>query len=72
MESHHCTCFYITKLVLASSGVAICIEELGSGSFILREVGIGSSLVVLLVIVKNVVGFRSEELVQLFILKDGI
>jgi len=72
VESHHGTAFNIAELVLACGGVGVCVEELGSGGPVLGEVWVLSALVPLLVEVEDVVGLRSEQLVQLLVLEDSV
>ena len=72
VESHHSAGLNITELVASSRGVSICVEELCYGSAILREIGAVSASIPFLIVVKNMIGGRGEELVELFVLEDLI
>jgi len=72
VQGHHSARLNITELVATGRGVSVGVEELGNGSAILREIWAVSASVPLLIVVKNVVGGRGEELVELFVLEDLI
>jgi len=72
MECHGCSTLEISELVFASSGVAIGVKELSHGSSVFREVWVFSSVVPFLIVVDNVISLWGEELVDLFVLEDGV
>ena len=72
VQGHHCTRFNIAKLVAASGGVAVYVEELGYGSSTLWEVWVLEALIPLLIVVEDMIGLRSEEFIEFLVLKDRI
>lgn len=72
MESHCSSTFDIAKLVLASWGVAVSVEELGKGSSVLREEGVASALVPFLVVVQHMICLWGEKFIELFVLENLI
>ena len=72
VKGHHGTALNIAKLVATSCSVAVGIEEFGNGSFILREIGILTALIPLLIVVEDVIGGWGEELIKLLVLEDLI
>ena len=72
MKRHCGTALNITELVAARGSVAINIEELGNILSVLGEERVVASLFPLLVVVHDVVGFRSEKTAEPFVGKDRI
>lgn len=72
MECHSCSTLEISELVFTSGCVAIGVEELSHGSSVFREVWVFSSVVPFLIVVDNVISLWGEELVDLFVLEDGV
>jgi hypothetical protein len=72
VQCHCSSTFYISELVEASCGIAVSVEELGYWCSVLREEGVVSALIPLLVIVDDMVSLRGEEFVQSLVLEDLI
>ena len=72
MKSHHCSCLNISKLVFTSSGVWVYIEEFSHRCSVFREIWVIESLIPLLIVINDMISFRSEQFIELFILKDLI
>ena len=72
VERHCGTALNIANLVAARGRVAVNIEELGNILSVLGEERVVASLFPLLVVVHDVVGFRSEKTTEPFVGKDRI
>ena len=72
MQGHHSSTLDVSELIAAGCGVHISIEELGHGGAVLWEVGVGSTLLPLLVEVHNVIGCGTEKFVKFFVFEDLI
>lgn len=72
VEGHQSTALNVSNHILASGRVRVRVEEFSNWGAVLGEVWAISALVPLLIVINNVVGCWSEELVELLVLKDGI
>ena len=72
VQGHRGSALKIAKLVPASGGVGIGVEEPGNRGTVFREVWAVKTLVPLLIVVNNVVSIWREELAQLFVGENSI
>lgn len=72
VKGHHGSALKISKLISASSGVAINIEELGNWGSVFREIWVFSALVPFLIVVEDVVSLRGEQASEFVILENLI
>lgn len=72
IDRHHRSTLNIPKFIEPRACVAISIEELCNSCFVLREIGVVKTLIVLLMIVNHMPCLRREQRMNLLVFQQSV